>query len=257
MIINSKRPLVSIITVVYNGVDFIEETIQSVIGQTYENVEYLVIDGGSTDGTLEIIKKYKDQIQYFISEKDNGIYDAMNKGIKAATGQWFNFLNAGDSFIEHDVLEKIFSSSIDNATLIYGDIKVLHKNGESHLHYASPLTDDMSLKRGMKVCHQAIFYNRKIMEDYALPLGSEWRHLIHMTRKQGFIPKKFDFPFVYYRTGGVSEVQQKQGQKEFKKIFLAEYGRVEYIKHIPFFTYKTTRRLLKKLLIQLKIIELK
>ena len=80
------KPLISIITVVFNGERYLEQTIQSVIDQTYDNVEYIIIDGGSTDGTLDIIKKYEDKIDYWVSEKDNGIYDAMNKGIKVCYG---------------------------------------------------------------------------------------------------------------------------------------------------------------------------
>ena len=87
---------VSVVTVCLNAVNEIERTMLSVLDQTYTNIEYIVIDGGSTDGTVDIIRKYQDRIAHFISEPDKGLYDAMNKGIDLATGEWINFMNAGD-----------------------------------------------------------------------------------------------------------------------------------------------------------------
>jgi glycosyltransferase involved in cell wall biosynthesis len=243
-------PPITIVTVVYNGVDFLEETILSVIGQTYPNIDYVVIDGGSTDGTLEIIEKYQDKISYWISEPDKGIYDAMNKGIHAAKGEWFNFLNAGDSFVNENILNDIFTTDTMDATLIYGDIKVLTEKGHSYNHPASTLVDDKSIRKGMSVCHQAIFYSSKILKPYdqTLRLKAEWKHLIHMTKHKDFKPLKFNFPFVYYRTGGVGARQLKLNQTEYRKVFLEEYGRKEYMKYIPFFVYMTVRRIAKRIL---------
>ena len=94
-----KKPLISIITVIYNDGKKLEETILSILSQTYDNLEFIIIDGSSTDETIDIIKKYEDKIDYWISEKDSGIFDAMNKGILAAKGDYINFMNAGDFFI--------------------------------------------------------------------------------------------------------------------------------------------------------------
>lgn len=100
--------LISVVTVCYNAADTIEKTMLSVLNQTYHDIEYIIIDGGSTDGTVEIIRKYADRIAYWVSEPDKGIYDAMNKGIKVATGEWINFMNAGDEFVDEGVIEKLF-----------------------------------------------------------------------------------------------------------------------------------------------------
>lgn len=96
---NDIKPLITVITAVYNGEAYLEKTILSVINQTYENVEYIIIDGGSTDGTIDIIKKCESKINYWISEADNGIYNAMNKSIKLATSDWINFINAWGSVL--------------------------------------------------------------------------------------------------------------------------------------------------------------
>jgi glycosyltransferase involved in cell wall biosynthesis len=111
-----NKPLVSIITVVYNGEKYLEETIQSVINQTYDNVEYIIIDGGSKDGTVDIIKKYEDKIDYWVSEQDKGIYDAMNKGIKLAMGIYIGILNADDFYVKDAIIcsvEKIIKNNVD------------------------------------------------------------------------------------------------------------------------------------------------
>ncbi len=103
-----NNPLVTIVTVSYNVVSTIERTILSVVNQTYSNIEYIIIDGGSTDGTVDIIKKYMDKIAYWVSEPDKGIYDAMNKGILMAKGQWINFMNSGDYLYSNDVISQFF-----------------------------------------------------------------------------------------------------------------------------------------------------
>src|SRR5579863_7406616 len=105
------NPTLSVITIVYNNVRDIERTILSVLNQTYPHIEYIVVDGLSTDGTLEIIKRYKTKISKLISEKDEGIYDAMNKGLAVATGDYVVFMNSGDEFYEAETVSKVFAAS--------------------------------------------------------------------------------------------------------------------------------------------------
>ena len=123
----NDKPLISIITVVYNGEQFLEGTIQSVIKQTYSNVEYIIIDGGSTDGTIDIIKRYEDYIDYWVSEPDKGIYDAMNKGVVSASGMWINFMNVGDCFCDDNILWSLFNTNKDfaNIGVITGFVKIV------------------------------------------------------------------------------------------------------------------------------------
>jgi glycosyltransferase involved in cell wall biosynthesis len=121
-------PLITVITVVFNCVGSIEETILSVVSQSYENVEYVLIDGGSTDGTVEVIKKYERCIDYWVSEPDKGIYDAMNKGINLSNGEWLNFMNAKDVFAERETIQNLAAKYLcGSAKFVYSD--VLLRNG--------------------------------------------------------------------------------------------------------------------------------
>lgn len=247
---SQNSPLVTIITVVYNGMDFIEKTIQSVVNQSYKNVEYIIVDGGSTDKTLEIIKKYKNEIDILLTEPDKGLYDAMNKGINLATGRFVNFLNAGDTFSDVDVLSNVFTSSISDSTLLYGDINAVKESGELIRVNAVNLTSEKSIKKGMKVCHQAIFYHQDILNLYDdnLVLKAEWKHLVEIVRDDRFKPLKFDFPIVNYLVGGVGSKQLKLNQQEYRKVFLDLFGKWQYLVYSPFFAYMFIRRKAKWLL---------
>jgi hypothetical protein len=178
-------PVVSVITVVYNSLNLIEKTIRSITGQTYPNIEFVVIDGGSSDGTVEIIRLYEKQIDWWISEPDHGIYDAMNKGLAAATGDYVWFMNAGDRIYAADTLDKIFaggqprnfgeSGIRHKAKIWYGDTMIVDPEyrevGLRRLRPPEVLTWK-SFKNGMLVCHQAIIVSREIAE----PFDPRYRH---------------------------------------------------------------------------------
>ncbi len=145
------KPLVTVITVVYNGEQHLEETVLSVFNQTYDNVEYIIIDGGSTDKTLEIIKKYSDEIDYWVSEPDKGIYDAMNKGWSIANqNSHIFFLGAGDLILS---LPKIYELSSNKA--IFGKVKM----GDDNFFHS---TDDWRLKLGNTLHHQALLIHKSL-----------------------------------------------------------------------------------------------
>lgn len=153
-------PKISIITVCYNSVDTIERTIKSVIGQTYPNIEYIVIDGGSTDGTVGVIKQYENRITKWISEPDKGIYDAMNKGIKMATGEWIHFRNSGDFFLKHDSITRFFAEEVNNDVIvIHGNCIYFDKEGWCE---QTPPCLRISYKREMPVLHPATFVRASI-----------------------------------------------------------------------------------------------
>lgn len=150
------QPKVTIVTVVYNAKDVIESTIQSIVGQTYDNLEYIVVDGASTDGTQQLIKKYLPQIGTYISEADKGVYDAMNKGIMQATGDWILFMNAGDTFYSSTSLSDFFAAcpeDIDTYTVLYGDAEFRLK----HIAYISIAASKVTTNEYMPFSHQAAF----------------------------------------------------------------------------------------------------
>lgn len=157
-----NSPKISVVTVCYNTADTIEKTILSVVHQTYQNIEYIVIDGGSKDGTVDIINKYKNRIAYFVSEPDKGIYDAMNKGIKAATGDWINFMNAGDLFASNHIIDDIFGQEAKYVSqdVIYGDT-IFNYSGSPITYKAKPLS---TLDYRMAFCHQSSYVRTALMK---------------------------------------------------------------------------------------------
>jgi glycosyltransferase involved in cell wall biosynthesis len=157
-----NRPEISIVTVVYNNVDSIEDTILSVINQTYKNIEYIIIDGGSTDGTVDVIKKYANRINLWKSEPDEGLYFAMNKGLELASGQWINFMNSGDTFYSHTTIEQVFSNKYQEG-VIYGDVMFSFDRTNEVLVKANDLK---YFWKGMQFVHQAAFVSTDLMKEY-------------------------------------------------------------------------------------------
>lgn len=222
-----KNPKISIITIVYNNVRDIRYTLESVAKQDYSNIEYIIVDGLSSDGTLAIIEEYKAHIQVLISEKDNGIYDAMNKGLHAATGDYVLFLNSGDELFATDTLTKVFNSASD-ADIYYGETKLVNEDRQiigDRRHACPEHFDWTSFKYGMNVCHQAIYVKRDIAEPYDLQykLSSDIDWVIRAAKKakkivnvRGYVAK--------YLVGGMSQQRHKQSLKERYEIFKKYYG---------------------------------
>lgn len=162
-----ETPKISIVTVTYNCKDTVEKTIQNVLKQTYPNIEYIVIDGNSTDGTKEIIERYADRLAYWVSEPDKGIFDAMNKAIRIATGEWILFLNSGDYFIKPTIIDEVFKWYNDNGeTLIAGGTRNYIKEGYIDCMYKASDKDvwDRPVFR-----HQGTFARLSIHKKYLFP----------------------------------------------------------------------------------------
>lgn len=166
-----RSPLISIITVVYNSQQFLEGTIQSIAAQQSSNFEYIIIDGGSTDGTLDIIKSYPEVVDHWISEPDKGLYDAMNKGLKAAKGQYVWFINSGDKIYDESTILLLESMALQNEypDVIFGETVIIDTEdkeiGMRRLSTPDILTWQ-KLIDGLIVCHQAILVKRSIAPFY-------------------------------------------------------------------------------------------
>lgn len=222
-----ERPKLSIITVTYQAVQHLGATIQSIKAQHFEGLEYLIIDGGSTDGTLEVIKANESVVNVFVSEKDNGLYDAMNKGLRMAKGYYVMFLNAGDIFYDSQSLKKLFEQSADQ-DILYGDTVVIDSSfkeiGLRHLSPPQHLTWE-SFRGGMVVCHQAIVAKRAICPEYntqyRIAADIDWAiRLVKLCKSSYF----YQAPFVKFMQDGMSTKHRKLGLQERYSIMVKHYG---------------------------------
>jgi glycosyltransferase involved in cell wall biosynthesis len=213
--------------VVYNNVDHIERTLVSVLNQTYPHIEYIVIDGASTDGTLQVIEKYKDRIAKLISEPDKGIYDAMNKGLTLATGDYVLFMNSGDVIYAPETVANVFASA-NYADIYYGETEMINDKGESlgqRRHKAPASFTWRSFKYGMSVSHQAIYIKRSLVEpydpQYQLSADIDW--IIRAAKKAKTIVNVNQY-VAKYLVGGMSKAKHRQSLQERFDIMKRYYG---------------------------------
>lgn len=221
------KPVLSVITVVYNNAKDIERTILSVLNQTYSGIQYLIVDGGSSDGTLEIIKKYAGRIHTLVSEKDNGIYDAMNKGLALATGDYVLFMNSGDEIYAPDTVEKIFGSSPD-ADIYYGETEMYDENWNSlgrRRHNVPEKLTAQSFRYGMCVSHQAIYIRRSLTVPYDLQyrLSADIDWILKSLKKARKIVNTQMY-VAKYLVGGMSKKKHRQSLEERFVIFTHHFG---------------------------------
>lgn len=223
------KPTLSVITVVYNNARDIERTLLSVLNQTYTGIQYIVIDGASTDGTLEIIKGYESRIAKLISQKDKGIYDAMNKGLALATGDYVIFMNSGDEFYAPDTVATVFASA-DDADIYYGETEMVNEQRESlgrRRHQAPEQFTWRSFKYGMSVSHQAIYIKRLLTgpydPKYQLSADIDW--ILRAAKKAKKIVNVNTY-VAKYLVGGMSKAKHRQSLQERFDIMKRHYGLV-------------------------------
>ncbi len=233
-------PKISVITVVLNDKKHIESTIQSVIHQTFTDIEYIIIDGGSTDGTLDVIKKYEKQISQLISEPDKGLYDAMNKGLRLASGEYVLFLNSGDKIFDNQTLEKIFQ--LPQADIYYGDAQIVDEQGNvKGLRRLRP-PEKLSwkdLRKGMLVSHQAFIAKKSICPEFDMKykFSADYDWMIKVLKKASNIVNT-KMIIVKYLDGGLTKKNLIKSLRERFEIMAKNYGFVPtLIRHI-FFAFR-------------------
>jgi len=221
---NSQKIPLSIITINKNNANGLERTIQSVINQTFKDFEYIIIDGASTDGSVEVIKKFADKIDYWVSEPDKGIYNAMNKGIEVAQGEYLLFLNSGDHLVNDTVLEEVFKLEFDE-DIVYGDLLI---DSSWVKKYPKKLTLKYFIKDSLP--HPASFIKKRLLIEYSgynenFKIISDWyfwiKTLILDTRTYTHLDKTI---CVFYTNGISSNNELIKKEKEI--IFNSTLSRI-------------------------------
>ena len=222
-------PKISIITVTYNAEEQLQKTVNSVINQTYKNIEFIIIDGTSSDNTIEILKKFNASIDYWVSEPDSGIYDAMNKGLTAATGDYVQFLNAGDYFFNEESLKTIIKAAKTQHDVIYGDIMLVDADGVSSQHHkAMDFTlDNLKMFGTGVLCHQSMLVRRDIAPIY----NTKYRYkgelnwyfdiCLQNPELRYFHCKK---PLIYYFLGGFGYKNFLSNRLDWYKLLYIRFG---------------------------------
>jgi glycosyltransferase involved in cell wall biosynthesis len=224
---DASLPLISIITAVRNGEKTLECTIKSVLDQSYDRIEYIIIDGGSTDGTLDIIRKYDTRITHWVSEPDNGIYDAMNKGIAMAAGDVIAMLNS-DDYYEQGALASVaniyHNDHVKGRFIIYGDYYIL----DDRLDVRTEFRSNLRFWTGMSICHQAMFVSREVYRtssvyDTSLKFAADYAFLIDAIRSGvHFIPTgKF---LITFRNAGASYTHVLASYRETLLVLRQRFG---------------------------------
>ena len=210
--LKNQKPKISIVTIVLNEADKLSATLKSILNQNYPNLEIIVIDGGSTDETKNVLNLYNDRLDYWISEPDGGIYDAMNKGLYRATGDWINFMNAGDLFYSDKVISGMFTHDLDAAEVLYGDSIASYPTFKAFRQALSP----ENLWKGMVCCHQSMFFKTKVIQQEGFKPENYFSadyELILRLYISGIIFKYISVTVAIFETRGISNRKMVRSAK--------------------------------------------
>jgi glycosyltransferase involved in cell wall biosynthesis len=199
---------VSVITIVYQGKKWLEKTMESVLNQNYYNLEYIVIDGGSTDGTIETIQKYSDRLAYWVSEPDRGISDAMNKGVQVSTGQLIAHLHCGDRYLDPKTISKIVESyQADNWRWCFGNQLLVDEEDQLTFKYSPPRYTEKLLERINIIPHATVFSERSLFEEvggFDLSYGYAMDYHLWLRYAKVAAPQQLDLTIAKFLSGGKS-----------------------------------------------------
>lgn len=234
----------SVITVTYNAEKTLERTLKSVSGQTYPYVEHIVVDGKSEDYTVSLIQKYGNPALKWTSEPDKGLYDAMNKAVTMATGDYLCFLNAGDTFYTDDTVERMMNSfeAASPPDIIYGETAIVDDSGKFLFMRRLSVPETLSwksFKQGMVVCHQAFIVKKTIFEPYSLDyrFSADVDWCIRMMKKSRRIHNTH-LTLINYLNEGVTTANRKASLKERYRIMVKHYGQVSTFLHHLWFAFR-------------------
>ena len=235
---------ISVITVTFNAEKTLERTLKSVAEQDYPNIEHIVVGGNSTDGTIDIIRRYERSQLKWKSETDKGLYDAMNKGAAMASGDYLCFLNAGDMFHSKETLKQLFHSLPENETpdILYGETDIVDENGKFLFHRRLRAPEKLkwtSFKQGMMVCHQAFIVRRAIFEPYNLSYrySADVDWCIRMMKKAKNIFNSH-LILINYLNEGMTTANRNASLKERYRIMNNHYGRLSTFLHHVWFAVR-------------------
>lgn len=220
---------ITVVTVCYNAVKDIEKTIQSVTCQTYPNIEYIIIDGASSDGTMDVVLRYKDKINLIVSEPDKGIYDAMNKGIIKATGEWIIFMNAGDVFNSTNVLELMVAKLQHGICILRGNIIRVYGNFKVKSYGVTSQNPDLMDMFDNTFHHQACLIQKSLFDKYGLysteyKLCSDWKFFFDCVVLYHVKTYYVDITVAKFQMNGVSTYRTLQCIEERRNYLKSLYG---------------------------------
>lgn len=206
-----KKPIISVITVNLNNCAGLKETIKSVLAQTYDNIEYIIIDGGSDDGSLEVVKEYRDSIDKYISEDDEGLFYAMNKGILMAGGEWINFMNSGDIFYSKETIQNVATKIQEGSDIVYGNWCFKLKEYDDFLIYNSAGCPE-EIWKGTRFSHQALLTKSEILKE------NEFDCNLKVSLDYDFLLKVYYAGYKFQKVEETISINPTQGTSDINRV---------------------------------------